>query len=146
MGSLLEVVKDKARRRAVIDDCALLIDAEVADKSGLTGMAVKAAHKTVKGLRPGMIGMAMDGLLDDFSARVDPFWAECQAKAEVPRAFFTRRRSEVANALLGVTDDRAKKSSHKVLVKAYSALRPKALEHIGSAMPRFADLLVKHAS
>ena len=146
MGSLVEVIKDKARRRAVIDDCELLIDAEVADKGGLGGMAIKAAYKTVKGMRPGMIGMAMDGLLDDFSARVDPYWADCQAKGEAPRAFFSRRGNEIADALLGVTDDRARKSHHKVLVKAYTTLRPKAIEHISAAMPRFADLLVKHAS
>jgi hypothetical protein len=33
-----------------------------------------------------------------------------------------------------------------VLVKAYHRLRPQAVSHIGDAMPRLADLIVKHAS
>jgi hypothetical protein len=146
MGSLSEVIQDPARRKKVVDDCVALIDAEVGDKGGLSGMAIKAAFATVKGVKPGIIPMSMDHLLDDFSKQVDPFWAECQQKGEQPRAFFARRKSDIANALLKITDDRAKKSSHTTLVKAYNGLRDKAVEHIGTAMPRFADLVQKHAS
>lgn len=146
MGSLQETVKDQARRKAVIDDCAGLIDAEVSDKGGLSGMAIKAAYATVKGLRPGMIPMAMDGLLDDFSAKVDPFWARCQESGARPRDFFTKEKQAIANALLGITDDRAKKTPHRTLKAAYEKLRPQAVDHIGAAMPRLADLIQKHAS
>lgn len=145
MGSLFDVTRDPAKRKAVVDDCCALIDAEVSDKGGLTGIAIKTAFATVKGVKPGMIPMSMDHLLDDFSKQLDPFWAECQKGTEPPRAFFTRKKEAVANALLAITDDRARKSSHTVLVKAYQGLRGKAVDHIGAAMPRFADLLVKHA-
>jgi hypothetical protein len=144
--SLVEAVKSQERRPAVIDDCVALIDAEVRDKRGFTGVAVKAAFKTVKSVKPGMIGMAMDGLLDDFSAKIDPFWAECQEQGATPRSFFSDRRSAVANALLSITDDRASQSRHKVLVGAYRKLRGQAVQHIGDAMPRFADLIQKHAT
>lgn len=146
MGSLVEAVKDSARRGRVLDDCERLIEAEVEDKGGLTGLAVKAAYKSVRSLRPDMIRASMDALLDDFSHQVDPFWQDCQTRAEPPRAYFMRRQADVANALLQITDQRADRSQHKVLVKAYSGLRPKAVEHIGAAMPRFADLMQRHAS
>lgn len=146
MAKLSETVKDAGRRQAVLDDCVKLIEAEVADKKGLTGMAVKAAFKSVKKLRPGMIRHSMDHLLDDFSTQVDPFWDECQASGEAPRAYFSRRKSDVANALLSITDRRADKADNKVLVRAYKSLRGAAVDHIGSAMPRFADLLAKHAA
>ena len=45
-----------------------------------------------------------------------------------------------------ITDARAERSQHKVLVKAYHRLRPQAVNHIGDAMPRLADLIAKHAS
>lgn len=146
MGSLSATIADSTKRSAVLDDCVRLIDAEVADKRGLTGMAVKGAFKSVKSLKPGMIRHSMDALLDDFSGQVDPFWADCQDKGEQPRAYFTRNKTAVANALLKITDDRAAKSKHKVLVRAYKTLRGKAIDHIGAAMPRFADLLQRHAS
>ena len=146
MGSLVEVIKDASKRRQVIDDCATLIDGEVSDKGGLSGLAIKAAYASVKGLRPGMIPMAMDGLLDDFSSKVEPYWQKCQAEGANPRVYFTQRKGEIANALLGITDARAQKTPHKVLKSAYEKLRPQAVDHIGSAMPRLADLIQKHAS
>lgn len=146
MANLADVVKDPSKRKAVIDDCASLIDAEVHDKHGFSGAAIKLAYATVKNVRPGTIEHALDGLLDDFSGRIDPFWARCQTENADPRGFFTKNKSEVANALLGITDDRAKKTPHKVLKSAYEKLRPQAVDHIGAAMPRFADLVKKHAS
>ncbi|MFM2247841.1 MAG: hypothetical protein RL071_3916 [Pseudomonadota bacterium] len=146
MGSLADVVKDSGRRARVLDDCERLIEAEVDDKGGLTGLAVKAAYKSVRSLRPDMIRASMDALLDDFSHQVDPFWHDCQTRGEAPRSYFVRRQADVANALLQITDQRADRSQHKVLVKAYGGLRPKAVEHIGAAMPRFADLMQRHAS
>ncbi len=146
MASLVEIVKDKARRKQVVDACVDLIEAEVKDKRGVSGLAIKGSYKMVKSLRPGMVGMAMDGLLDDFSGKIDPFWQECQDSGANPRTFFTQKKSTIANALLGITDERADKTPHKTLKKAYKKLRPQGIQHIGDAMPRFADLLVKHAS
>ena len=51
MGSLFDVTRDPAKRKAVVDDCCALIDAEVSDKGGLTGIAIKTAFATVKGVR-----------------------------------------------------------------------------------------------
>ena len=146
MAKLAEVVTDRSRRQAVLDDCVRLIESEVADKKGLTGIAVKAAFKSVSKLRPGMVRHSMDALLDDFSNQIDPFWAECQSTGAAPRAFFTQKKGDIANALLSITDRRAQHADNKVLVKAYKGLRGKAVVHIGDAMPRFADLVQKHAS
>ena len=145
MGSLVDTIRDPAKRSAVLDDCVLLIDAEVAAKRGLTGIAVKTAFKSVKSISPGMIRESMDALLDDFSEKVEPFWQECQSSGDAARTYFSRRKGDVANALLSITDKRANQSKHRVLVRTYKSLRGKAIEHIGAAMPRFADLLDKHA-
>ena len=146
MGSLVETIKDDTRRRAVVDDCVTLLEAEVASKRGISGVAIKGGFKTVKKMRPGMIPMAMNHLLDDFAAQIDPIWAECQSSGQNPRSFFSGRKSQVANALLSITDERGRKSDLKLLVKVYNRLRPTAVTHIGDAMPRLADLIAKHAS
>ena len=146
MASLVSAVKDSERRKEIIKDCDALIREEVADKRGLTGIAVKGGFKMIKSFRPDIVPQAMDDLIDDFAEKVDPFWLECQEKGHDPQQFFTQRQADVANSLLSITDERAQKSKHRVLVKAYNKLRGRAVDHIGSAMPRFAKLLVKHAS
>lgn len=146
MGSLSATIQDDSKRRAVVDDCVQLIEAEVGSKGGISGIAIKAAYKTVKGLRPGIIPMAMNHLLDDFAAKIDPLWQECQTSGTSPRTFFSSRKEQVANALLSITDHRRDHSDNRVMITAYNQLRPKAAAYIGEATPRLADLIAKHAS
>ena len=146
MGALAEVIKEDSKRRAVVDDCARLLDAEVADKRGLKGMAVKAAFKAVKGVKPGMIPMSVDALLDDFATQIDPFWSECQTSGKPARDFFQQNGSAIANALLKITDERAERSTQRVLKGAYSKLRGQAIANITQAMPRLGELVARHAS
>jgi len=146
MGSLVEVLKDPAIRPQVITDCEKMLDAEVSSKKGLSGMGVKAAFKTLKAIKPGMIRHTLDDLIDELAVKVDPFWQDCQAKGANPRAFFSSNSAVIANALLGITDQRAARSKFKNIVRAYNTLRPKAVQYIGDAMPRFADLVSKYAS
>ena len=146
MGSLVDAVKDTTKRPAIISDCTQMIDQEVKDKSGLTGLAVRAGFKAIKGFRPDIVSMALEDLIDDFADQVEPFWQECQNNGDDVKVYFVRRKVDIANALLSITDGKAKNSKHRVLVKAYKSLRGKAIDHIGSAMPRFSEIVKKHAS
>lgn len=145
MASLSEVLADPAKRKRVVDDGVAMIEAEVADKSGLSGIAIKTAFKMVQSVKPGFVGGTLNHLLDDFAKKVDPFWADCQAQKADPRGFFTRNGTSVADALLSITDGRARNASGPIR-STYDKLRPEAQKHVVSAMPRLADLLKKHAS
>ncbi len=146
MGSLTDLAQDPAKRRAIVDDAARLLDAEVADKRGLSGQAVKLAFKAVKGVSPGMISKSIDALLDDFCVQIQPFWADAQARGVPARTHFQGQASAIAAALLSITDARAERSTQRVLKSAYGKLRGQAVKHITEAMPRLADLVERHAS
>ena len=66
MQPLREQLGTGDKRRKVVEDACLVLDQEVADKSGLTGIAIKTAYKVVKGIRPGFIPEVVDSLLDEF--------------------------------------------------------------------------------
>ena len=146
MASLIELAKDPAKRKAIVDDAAKLLDSEVADKRGFSGKAVKLGFRAVKGVSPGMIPMSIDALLDDFCVQVQPFWEEAQSKGVSARAHFQAQSSAIAAALLSITDARAERSTQRVLKSAYSKLRGQAVKHITEVMPRLADLVERHAS
>jgi hypothetical protein len=145
MPTLTEVVKDPARRKRVVDDGVAVIEAEVADKGGLTGMAIKAAFGVVSRVKPGFVGGTLNHLLDDFARQVDPFWIDCQAKGADARTFFVQNGPKIADALLSITDGRARGASGPVRT-TYDRLRPEAQKHVVAAMPRLGDLIRKHAS
>lgn len=68
---LTEILTQAEQRPAVVRDCVALLDAEVANKRGVSGLAIKAGYKVVKTVKPGLIAEAFNDLLDDFAARLD---------------------------------------------------------------------------
>ena len=53
--SLVEALTDEAKKKDIVRDCCDLIDAEVKDKGGISGLAIKAGYGTVKGIKPGFV-------------------------------------------------------------------------------------------
>jgi hypothetical protein len=144
--SLVEQVQDGSKRKAVIEDALRVLDAEVDDKSGLSGIAVKTAYKLVKGIAPGFLSQVMDRLLDDFLKAVDPVYQEAVAKGEAPSKALTAQGGAVADRLLAVTDARAARAKQPVVLKTYEKLRPSAKKHVEAAMPRLGQLIERHVA
>ncbi len=146
MSKLAEVLNSPERKRDVVRDCLGLIDAEVADKGGLSGLAIKAGYKAVKGVKPGFVERVVDGLLPDFADAVDPIYREA-AEADKPvGAHFVANRSRVADALLAITDGKAERSTNTVVKKTYEKLRGQAKKNVESAVPRLGNLIEKHTA
>ena len=144
MTTLQDVLSDASKRRDLIRDCVVVIDEEVKSKSGFTGAAIKTAYRVVKGVKPGFIEDAVDNLIDDFAGKLQPFADEAREKGvEIPK-FFSDNARKIADALLGITDARAQRSSHKTVRKTYEKLRPKAQDHVAQACPRIGRLVEKY--
>jgi hypothetical protein len=132
-------------RPKVVADAAQLVDEEVRDKSGLSGMAIKAAYGIVKAVKPGIIPEVLDAMLDDFIARLEPFNAEWQKTPSAPfSTFLDSRIGPAADALLAITDERARVSRNSTLKKAYERLRPTGKKHVEAAIPRLGRLVSKY--
>lgn len=146
--SLTAALLDPNRRAAVVRDASSVLEAEVADKGGLTGIAVKGAFAVVKKALPNFVPMAIDGLLDDFARQLDPFVTQWRAKGGQPAlpAYFVAQGPAIADALLAITDERARHSKHKTLKGAYEQLRPKGKEHVVAAMRRVGELIGRHVT
>lgn len=146
MKELKTLVSDSSKRPTIVRDCVHLIEEEVQSKGGLTGIAVKTAYKVVKAVKPTMIENAVDGLLDDFVDKLQPYFAEWQiaGASGTLEAFFRGKSDRIAESLLKITDDRAAKSTHKTLVSAYNTLRPKGKEHVVAAVPGIGRTLDRH--
>ena len=143
MTTLNETLLNDTDRPSVVSDCVDLIDAEVASKKGIGGLAIKTAFKTVKAIKPGIIPDAVNFLLDDFVEKLEPFYGEFKASGDMDLAgYVVRHADQVADSLLGITDSRAEKSRHKTLVKAYKKLRPQGKKQVTAAMPRIGAMLV----
>ena len=145
MSSLKEQLGAGEKRQQVIEDAIKVLDAEVADKGGLTGLAVKGGYKVVQGVRPGFVKDVVTGLLDDFLEAMDPLYQEAKQKGRPAGAYLVENKGRMAEGLLGVTDRKAQRADNGMLRKAYEKLRPMAKGQVEAAAPRLAQLLEKHA-
>jgi hypothetical protein len=145
--NLSAVLSNPDSRRALVRDAEVMLDEEVASRGGLTGMGIKTAFAMVKTIRPGFIGEVLGDLLPDFATALDPLLAQRpEAGSQGVAAFLEARPGEVANALLGVTDARARRTTHKSLLSAYNKLRPIAEKQVSQSVPRLAKLVERHLS
>ncbi|KYF65942.1 hypothetical protein BE11_22090 [Sorangium cellulosum] len=142
---LSEALLDANKKSQVIADCCTLVDEEVASKGGLSGLAVKAGYAAVKGIKPGFIAQVVEKLLPEFAKKLDPIWTEATGSGNAS-SYLTTNRSRVADALLSVTDDKAKTSTSGVVRGTYEKLRGSAKKNVEDAVPRLAQLIQKHAS
>jgi len=147
MPSLKQSLLVPGVRPRVIADCCLLIDDEVAAKSGLAGFAIKAGYGVVKALKANIIPEVLEGMLDDFVARLEPFVAAWSAAPTGSLAdYLVARPGEIAESLLAISDTRAHKTSNATLRKAYEKLRPMGKRNVEQAVPRLARLVEKYAT
>jgi len=146
MPSLTEVLTAESKKAAVVDDCLELIDAEVADKGGLSGLAIKAGYGVVKGIKPGFIKQAVGDLLPEFAKALEPIYEEAKSKSKPVADYMKDNSSRVADALLAITDAKAQRSKSGAVKGTYEKLRGSAKKNVEAAVPRLGKMIEKHSS
>jgi hypothetical protein len=131
----------------VVADCLKLIEQEVAGKSGISGAAVKLAYKTAKTFAKGYLQHTVESLLPDLVAALEPYWADFTTSgASGFGDYLVKRGDEVPEALLAVSDARAKMSDRPVIIRAYGTVRGGAAKNIAAALPAVGALVEKYAA
>ena len=139
--TLQESLLNPTNRPLVVKDCTQLIDEQVGD----SGLIVKGAYKVVTAFKSGIIHDAVDTLVDDFVARLEPFHNDfVGAGGGSFGDYLAGRGAEVANALMGVTDERAAQSDRATLKKAYEKVRPSGADNIEKALPKLGKIVEKY--
>lgn len=144
--SIVDKMTKAPYRETVIKDCVGLIDNEVKDKGGLSGIAIKAAYGVVKAVKPGFVAEVVDGLLDEWTRKLEPFYQAWQGAGSTGTFgdYVSDGRSDaVANALLEVTDKKAANSKNGTVRKMYEKMRGSAKENVVKALPRLGTVVEK---
>jgi hypothetical protein len=146
VAALKDSLLTEAKLSAFLADAQAVVDAEVADKKGASGLAVKGGYAAINKIGPSVVPDALEGLVPLFVERLEPFWQDWAAHGTGTFAdALTARGDEVAEALLAVTDEQIEGSSKTAIKKVYSSLRDSAKKHVIEALPRVGDLVQKHA-
>lgn len=142
--NLNDVLSDDAKRAAIVDDVCRLVDDEVGKQKGIGGVAVKAGYKLVQGVKPGFVRRVVESLLPEFAAALEPIREKALARGESVSGYFRAHSTEVAEALLAVTDGRAQSSEHGSVKGAYGKLRGSARKNVERAVPGLGDIVERY--
>ena len=132
------------KRASVVADCVKLIDEQVAGKSGISGLGLKAAYGAVKGVKPGYIQGAVERLLPEVFDALDPMWNEGVQTGD-PVGHLSQNTSRSAEALLSVTDARIEKTENGVVRGAYNKFRKSVKGDVEEAIPGLAKIIGNYA-
>ncbi len=144
--TLQEILLAPGTQPKVIADCHMLIEQEVADKSGVSGTAIKLAYKTVNTFLPDHVRYMVESLFPQMVDKLEPYWADFNTSGGSEFGdYLVKRGEEVSEALLSVTDARAVASERPVIIKAYRTVRGSAAKHVEAALPQVGDLVLKYA-
>jgi len=145
--TLEEILLDPGNRPKVLADCQTLIDQEIADKSGVSGAAIKLAYKTATAFAPGYFRSTLEKMLPRMADKLEPYWADFGISGGSDFGdYLSKRGPEVSEDLLSMTDGIAAVSDKPVIVKAYRAVRGTAAKNVEAALPRVGQLVMKYAS
>lgn len=134
---------DPTKKQMVVDDCCNMIETQLASKSGISGMALKAAFAALKGIKPGYVNGAVEQLLPECFTAIDPIWNEGVQNGD-PVGHLAASSSVTADALLNIVDGRVKNSSRQIVKGTYEKLRGSAKKHVEEAVPDFAKVIDKY--
>jgi hypothetical protein len=144
--TLQEILLAPGTRPEVAKDCFTLIQQEMSEKSGISAAAVKLAYKTASTFAPGHIQHIIDTLLPGMADQLQPFWADFNASGGSQFGDYLAKHGDaVSEAMLAVTDARAKASGRPIIYRAYGTVRGGAAKHVQAALPRVGDLVMKYA-
>ena len=140
---LTNQIKDKAVRDGISADCTQLINQQVSAKGGLSGLALKATYGVVKGIGADYVPGAINRLLPETCAALDPIWAEGIAKGD-PVAHLSQNQDRTADIILSTTDARIASNGNTIIKGAYNKLRKSVKGDVAAAVPGLAQIIGKH--
>lgn len=123
-------------------DAEAFVQAEIAKH----GMALRAAFKVVKKLKPNIIERVVREIAPDFVHALEPCYAEYRQSAQNDlRAHLLANETAVADAALSAADRRAERIESRTIRSAYDRVRGRAQREVVDSVPEIATIIARHA-
>lgn len=136
----LNQLSEPAIRTQIAQDCAMLMDQQVAAKKGVGGLAIKTAYAALKGIGAGYIPRTIENLLPKALVALEPMWEEGIVQGN-PVTYLSQNQEQTAEALLGITDEKIRNAQNKLVIGIYNKLRQSVKGDVEAAIPGLAQII-----
>lgn len=141
MQTLSDILLTPQKKEALFSDCVQLLDSQIANLSGLKGMALKTTVNMLKSAKPGVLDRAVSILIPEFLKILEPLHQKFSQSGEPDFSLFLQKHArETSVALLSVADARITNGS-SAAQSVYAKFRGTAESQILEALPRLSKIL-----
>lgn len=138
------LLADEARP-ALNTDLVTLVDDEVSQLSGLSGVALKGAFATAKKVQPNIVSGGIRRMLPDLLKALDSHWDSYSDSATTDfGAYLHDHANTVVPDLMAITDRYAQNNDSPKLTKMYQSMRSKGEKTLAGSIGPLGRVLEKH--
>ena len=136
-----------SQRPAVVSALTNVAHSVIESTGGITGMALKGGLKAATAVRDDIVPHAIDTLLPDLAAALEPYWNTYSAGGFAGSfgAYLAENSSSVTADLAAIADGYVEGHDIGALKKLYTSARNKGLEVLGKHLGEPGDTLEKFA-
>lgn len=144
MTTLSEALTAPQTKPAVVADLSGLIESQVGELRGLSGIAIKTAFAGAKRQDPQVVTKAANAYVGELGNVLQPLWDKFQASGGNDfGAFLVANRAEAESAIVTAVDAGAPKSGQAAAM--YQRFKPQVVKLLGGALPELGAIIQKHA-
>lgn len=142
MSTLTDILLADHQREALVADCVNVVERHLNGLRSLRGMALKTGLAMFKKARPDVLPSVVGKLLPDFAVALEPLYQQFRQSTDRDFSLFLRKHEEEATeALIGVADRRAARSTNETVHATYSKLRSSVRSELQAMLPELAKTL-----
>lgn len=145
MKSLSDILLAPEKKDAAIADLARLLEGALANRGGLTGMALKTGLAMLKSGRPDVLERGAARMLPEFAAQLQPLFERFQKEGGSDFTGFLKKNSGETATVLARTIDQLMSTSQNATAKSlYAKFRGGADKDIAAMVPEVGRLVQKY--
>lgn len=142
MSTLAKILLAPHQKEALTADCVRIVERHLNSLRSLRGLALKAGLAVFKAAKPDLIPRAINRLLPDFIAALEPLYARFGQSSDRDFSLFLRKNAdETVEAIMGKIDARAAQSANETARSTYRKLRGNIRGELEALLPELSKTL-----
>lgn len=147
MKSLTDILLAPQRKDAAIADLAQLLEGALANRGGISGMAIKTGVSMLKAAKPDVLQRGAARMLPQFAAALQPLFERFQASGGGDFSAFLKQHSAEATKVLATAADQLMATSQNATAKSlYEKFRGGAEKDIAAMVPKVGQLIQQYTA
>ena len=143
--SLPDILLSVKHPERLVDELARTLEAHIAGRSGLKGLAMKAGFGALRSAKPDIADRAVRGLMPDIAKALDPLYAEfMQGQGEDFGNYLTQHAARAAELMVAAVDTRLAGNPNAPVKAVYKQFRGSVGDELQKLLPPVGRVLSTH--